>query len=127
MRVSGCHVVVTGGSRGIGAELAREFARRGAIVTVVARSPDSLEKVAHEIGGNAVVADLSDDLVVDGLIEHIEGDKYQDHDSFSGSGCNRYVERNRIKRKFSDGSGAAVSENETDPNSEYCRYCAAHC
>lgn len=72
MKVSGMHVVVTGGSRGIGAELAREFARRGAIVTVVARSVDALEKVAREIGGNAVVADLTDDLVVDGLIEHIE-------------------------------------------------------
>ena len=73
MIVSGKHVVVTGGSRGIGAELAREFSRRGAIVTVVARSVDSLENVAREIGGNAVVADLTDDLVVDGLIEHIEG------------------------------------------------------
>lgn len=72
MIVSGKHVVVTGGSRGIGAELAREFSSRGAIVTVVARSVDSLEKVAREIGGNAVVADLTDDLVVDGLIEHIE-------------------------------------------------------
>ena len=72
MMVSGLHVVVTGGSRGIGAELAREFARRGALVTVVARSVDALERVANEIGGNAVVADLTDDLVVDGLIEHIE-------------------------------------------------------
>lgn len=72
MMVSGLHVVVTGGSRGIGAELAREFAQRGASVTVVARSVDALEGVANEIGGNAVVADLTDDLVVDGLIEHIE-------------------------------------------------------
>ena len=72
MRVSGAHVVVTGGSRGIGEALAREFARRGAKVTVVARSADSLGKVAADTGGNAVVADLSDDHGVDGLIEHIE-------------------------------------------------------
>ena len=41
-------------------------------VTVVARSVDALETVASSIGGNAVVSDLSDDLAVDGLIEHIE-------------------------------------------------------
>lgn len=72
MELSGKHVVVTGGSRGIGEALARQFAARGCTVTVVARSADALQHVAHEIGGNAVVADLTDDLVVDGLIEHIE-------------------------------------------------------
>ncbi|MFM1789727.1 MAG: short chain dehydrogenase, partial [Actinomycetota bacterium] len=51
------HVVVTGGSRGIGEAMAREFAKRGARVTVVARSADSLNKVASSISGNAVVAD----------------------------------------------------------------------
>jgi short-subunit dehydrogenase len=74
MKVSGKHVVVTGGSRGIGEALAREFASRGARVTVVARSEESLRKVAAEIGGHAVVADLSDDSVVDGLIDRIEAD-----------------------------------------------------
>ena len=56
------HVVVTGGSRGIGEAMAREFAARGARVTVVARSVDSLNKVAASINGNAVVADLSDEI-----------------------------------------------------------------
>ncbi|MSZ55043.1 MAG: SDR family NAD(P)-dependent oxidoreductase, partial [Actinobacteria bacterium] len=72
MELQGRHVVVTGGSRGIGEQLARHFAERGARVTVVARSVDALHKVAADIGGNAVVADLTDDLAVDGLIEHIE-------------------------------------------------------
>lgn len=66
------HVVVTGGSRGIGAAMARRFAAEGARVTVVARSAEALEAVAREIDGNAVVADLGDDAVVDGLIEKIE-------------------------------------------------------
>ena len=61
MELSGMHVVVTGGSRGIGEALAREFAARGSVVTVVARSVDALQRVASDIGGNAVVAALSDD------------------------------------------------------------------
>lgn len=72
MEIAGKHVVVTGGSRGIGERLAREFAARGARVTIVARNVDALNRVATSINGHAVVADLSDDSVVDGLIERIE-------------------------------------------------------
>lgn len=75
MKLDGRHVVVTGGSRGIGEALARRFASEGARVTVVARSADSLESVAREIGGHAVVADLSDDAVVDALIGRIESSR----------------------------------------------------
>ena len=74
MELNGKHVVVTGGSRGIGENMAREFARRGAKVTIVARNVDALNRVAAEINGKAVVADLTDDAVVDTLIENIERD-----------------------------------------------------
>ena len=49
-------VLVTGASRGLGKELAREFARRGAKVVLVARGEAELEKVVAEIraeGGEA--------------------------------------------------------------------------
>ena len=72
MDIAGRHVVVTGGSRGIGEQLAREFAAKGARVTLVARNVDALNRVAAAINGKVVVADLSDDVVVDGLIERIE-------------------------------------------------------
>lgn len=71
MQVSGAKVLITGGSRGIGAALAREFAAKGAEVCVVARSTDALERVAGEIGGVAITADLLDPAQVDGLAERV--------------------------------------------------------
>jgi NAD(P)-dependent dehydrogenase (short-subunit alcohol dehydrogenase family) len=49
-------VLVTGASMGLGKELARAFARRGARVVLVARGEEELERVAREIraeGGEA--------------------------------------------------------------------------
>lgn len=63
--------VVTGASSGIGTEIARELARRGHVVTLVARSQDKLEALAAEIGNGAQVlaADLSDRSVRAGLLD----------------------------------------------------------
>lgn len=49
-------VLVTGASRGLGRELARSFARRGARVVLVARGAEELQRAAREIraeGGEA--------------------------------------------------------------------------
>jgi len=70
--LSGSHAVVTGASKGIGHQLARELASRGAHVTVVARSEAQLKALADEIDGTAVVADLSEPDDVDGLVPRIE-------------------------------------------------------
>ena len=53
-------VVVTGGSRGIGAGTARAFAAEGARVCVVGRDERALREVAEETGGIAAVADVTD-------------------------------------------------------------------
>ncbi len=51
--------LVTGGGRGIGAGIARELAAAGWHVTVTGRTADQVEAVAAEIGGAAVVGDVS--------------------------------------------------------------------
>ncbi len=63
MELAGTAALVTGGSRGLGAALARELARRGARVVVAARDGGALGRVVQQIraaGGeaHAVVADI---------------------------------------------------------------------
>jgi len=62
MQWNGAVAVVTGGSRGIGREVAILAARKGARVGLVARSGPDLEAVLKEIGGRGAVAtaDVSD-------------------------------------------------------------------
>jgi 3-oxoacyl-[acyl-carrier protein] reductase len=59
--LAGKTALVTGGSRGIGAAIARELARAGATVVVGYRlGAAEAEAIAGEIGGRAVQADVSD-------------------------------------------------------------------
>jgi NAD(P)-dependent dehydrogenase (short-subunit alcohol dehydrogenase family) len=64
--------LVTGGGRGIGANVARELAAAGMRVAVSARTSEQVEAVANEIGGLAVVADVSKRKDVDELVATVE-------------------------------------------------------
>ena len=59
---AGRHVVVTGGSTGIGFAAARLIAARGGRLTLIARSEDSLRRASEEIGEAAcfAAADMAD-------------------------------------------------------------------
>lgn len=68
------NVVITGGSRGIGAALARRFGADGAHVTVCSRDIDSLHAVAADVieaGGEVTTqrADVRDEFDMERLME----------------------------------------------------------
>lgn len=70
-------VLITGASSGIGEATAKEFAKKGAMVLLVARNEINLKKVVDEIirnGGNAkyFIADISDFKVVQQLAEKVK-------------------------------------------------------
>jgi 3-hydroxybutyrate dehydrogenase len=67
VNLMGHNALVTGAASGIGRACAERLARAGAAVTVVDLDGDAARKVAQDIGGEAMQADLSDYEVLDGL------------------------------------------------------------
>src|SRR5207249_6969208 len=72
--LQGKHALVTGGSLGIGRAIARELAREGADVAIVARSKDQLEATARELASETkrrilpLVADVTSRDQVDRMV-----------------------------------------------------------
>jgi 3-oxoacyl-[acyl-carrier protein] reductase len=66
--------LVTGGGRGIGASIARELTDAGMRVAVSARSAEQVEAVAEEIGGLALVGDVSRRGDVERWVEQTESE-----------------------------------------------------
>ncbi|HET9947737.1 MAG TPA: SDR family oxidoreductase [Longimicrobiales bacterium] len=69
--LAGRTALVTGASRGIGRRTAELLAAAGARVWCLARSADVVREVAAGIGGEALVADLTDDQDVWDAVDHM--------------------------------------------------------
>jgi short-subunit dehydrogenase len=74
---TGRTVVITGGSRGLGLVLAREFAAEGARLVLAARDPEDLERAAEELrtrgtGVHTVSADVTEADQAEGVIREAE-------------------------------------------------------
>ena len=65
---------MTGGGRGIGANVARELARAGMRVAVSGRTRAQVDEVASEIGGLAIEGDVSKREDVERMVETVERD-----------------------------------------------------
>jgi 3-oxoacyl-[acyl-carrier protein] reductase len=70
--LNGKVVVITGGSRGIGADTARSFAAEGAKVAVLGRDREALDQVANDTGGIGVVADVTDYASIEAARSRVE-------------------------------------------------------
>jgi NAD(P)-dependent dehydrogenase (short-subunit alcohol dehydrogenase family) len=72
MDIQGQSALVTGGGSGLGEAVARELAAQGAKVAVLDVNAERAQKVASDIGGVALVADVSDGAAMQQAIERAE-------------------------------------------------------
>ena len=63
---------MTGGGRGIGADVARELTAAGARVAVTARTRKQVEAVARELGGLAIAGDVTVQDQVEAMVDEVE-------------------------------------------------------
>ena len=80
MQLQGRHVLVTGGSRGIGFACAQAFLREGCRVTIVGRDAARLEQARTALGGGleataGYAADLTDAAAAQRMVEAVEAQR----------------------------------------------------
>lgn len=65
-------MIVTGGSQGIGAAIARAASARGAAVSIIARGEEQLRATAEPIGANWASADVTDPKALQRAVDELE-------------------------------------------------------
>ncbi|MBN9014516.1 MAG: SDR family NAD(P)-dependent oxidoreductase, partial [Rhizobiales bacterium] len=72
MQLKDVAVLITGGGSGLGAATARAMAAKGAKVSVIDQNKDNAEKVAAEVKGVAINADVTSEEQIQAGIEKAE-------------------------------------------------------
>jgi short-subunit dehydrogenase len=76
-RLTGLRAAITGGSSGIGAATAREFAARGVRVAIAGRNAAALKRVAADTNGIVVLGDLREpgcpQRIIDAAVDDLGG------------------------------------------------------
>jgi short-subunit dehydrogenase len=95
MKISGCTIVVTGASRGIGLATARALAGAGGHLALMARSPE-IEDVAAEIvakGGKACgyIVDVTDPVAVEQVARRVVADIGPPEIIINNAGAGRWL------------------------------------
>lgn len=70
MNLQNAKALVTGGSSGIGYEIARRLIAKGAKVAITGRNAEKLEKAAQELGAISFVADVSDEKAMQEVVKN---------------------------------------------------------
>ncbi len=88
MDFTGQHIVVTGGSSGIGLVTAKMLASREATITLIARRSDMLQAACEEIGGSAkwAAADVGDKAQLDAALDAAVAQNGPIHSLFANAG-----------------------------------------
>ena len=73
MELDGASAIVTGGASGLGEATARALAARGATVVIVDLQQERAEKLAAELGGVAILADVADEAQVSEAVDTATG------------------------------------------------------
>jgi 3-oxoacyl-[acyl-carrier protein] reductase len=71
MKIDGAHVLVTGGSSGIGREIARLLREKGAKVAICGRRKDRIEAAAEEIDALPIIADVAVEEQVVRMVDRV--------------------------------------------------------
>jgi len=70
--LTGKTAIVTGGNSGIGYATAKKFKQNGATVIITGRSAEKVQTAANELGINGIVADVTNLLAIDDLVQHVK-------------------------------------------------------
>ena len=73
-RLDGKIALITGAGAGLGAQIARRFRQEGASLIINDLRAEAAQKLADEVGGVAIAADVADSAAVASMFERVQAD-----------------------------------------------------